>query len=73
MKSPKQKKSPNKYILLSGAGIQMGVTIYVGVYIGKKLDESYPNEKNWFTIAFTLFGVAVALVSLITQINKINK
>ena len=67
------KKSPNKFIILSGAGIQMGVTIYVAVYIGKKLDESYPNEKNWFTIILTLLGVAIALVSLITQVNKINK
>ena len=67
------KKQPNKFILLTGAGIQMGVTIYLAVYLGKKLDENYSSEKKWFTMLFTLIGVAVALVSLITQVNKINK
>lgn len=73
MAAKKPLKQPNKFILLTGAGIQMGVTIYLAVYLGKKLDEKYPSDKNWFTIVFTLIGVAVALVSLITQVNKINK
>ena len=73
MAAKKPRKQPNKFILLTGAGIQMGVTIYLAVYLGKKLDENYPSEKKWFTMLFTLIGVAVALVSLITQVNKINK
>lgn len=73
MTAQKPKKRPNKFIQLSGAGLQMGVTIYLAVYIGKKLDENSASEKNWFTMIFTLLGVAVALVSLIIQVNRINK
>lgn len=69
----KPSKQPNKFIRLTGAGLQMGLTIYLAVYIGKKLDENSASEKKWFTMIFTLVGVAVALTSLIIQVNKLNK
>ena len=68
------KKRPlNTAFQLSGVGLQMGVTIYLGAKLGKYLDEKYPNEKNWFTIGITLFAVAISLYHLIQQVNKINK
>ncbi|AOW21054.1 AtpZ/AtpI family protein [Urechidicola croceus] len=73
MKEPKQKKPLNKYIRLTGVGLQMGLTIYLAAYFGKKLDLKYPNERNWFTMSFTVVGVFVALWSVINQVNKINK
>ena len=51
----------------------MGLTIYLAVYAGKKLDQSYPNEKGWFTIAFTILGVFISIYLLIKQVNKINE
>ena len=48
----------------------MGTTIFVGAYFGKWLDKTYPHDKNWFTIIFTLLGVAVALVNILRQLNK---
>ena len=73
MKIKKPDKQPNKFIQLTGTGLQMGLTIYLAVHVGKKLDEAYPSEKRWFTMIFTLVGVIVALVSLIIQVNRINK
>lgn len=72
MKPKKQKKPLNKYLRLTGIGLQMGLTIYLCVYIGKKLDAMYPNDRNWFTIGFTLFGVFGALWSVVKQTNKLN-
>lgn len=69
----KKSKLRNKFVRLSGAGIQMGVTIFLGAYIGKKLDAKYPMEKNWFTIGFTLFSVFVAIYNVLRQVNKINE
>ena len=40
-KNPKSKKSLNKAIHLSGAGLQMGVTIYLGFILGKWLDSIF--------------------------------
>jgi uncharacterized membrane protein YfcA len=56
-----------------GVAAQMGVTIFLGSYFGKKLDEKYPNEKNYFTIGLTLLSVFVALFIIIKQLNRITK
>lgn len=68
-------KKPNKlpkFARLSGIGLQMGVTIFLGAYLGKYLDEKYPSNKKWFTIGFTLLAVAIALYNVLRQVNKIN-
>jgi F0F1-type ATP synthase assembly protein I len=68
-----KKKPLNTAIQLSGVGIQMGVTIFLGAKLGKWLDAKYPNDHNWFTIGITLFAVGVSLYNLIQQVNRINK
>jgi len=73
MKEKKPKKPLNKYLQLSGIGLQMGATIYFAIYFGKKLDEKYPSERNWFTIVFTLVGVALAMYSVVVQTKKFHK
>ena len=72
MKRKKSKKPLNKYIRLTGIGLQMGITIYLAANLGKWLDVRYPNEKNLFTIGLTLAGVAISFYSLLQQIKKIN-
>ncbi len=75
MKKPSKKKrsKANRYLVLSSAGLQMGITIYLGAYFGKKLDEKYPSDKNWFTIGLTLAAVVLALWQLLRQVNKLNE
>lgn len=72
MKTSKQKKSLNKYLQLTGIAFQMGATIYLAVYIGKKLDLKFPNEKNWFTLGMTFLGLIIALAAVVIQSKKIN-
>ena len=72
-KSSKKPKQPNTLAKLSGVGLQMGATIFLGAYAGKWLDLKYPNEKNWFTIGLTLLFVAIALFNVLRQVNKINE
>ena len=71
-KSSKKPKQPNKFIKLSGIGIQMGATIFLGAYLGKWLDQKYPSDKNWFTISLTLLFVAISLYNVLRQVNKMN-
>ena len=61
------------YARFSAIAAQMGGTIFAGAYLGKWLDVKYPMEKRWFTIIFTLLSVTIALVSVLRQVNKINK
>ena len=63
----------NRYLELMGIACQMGVTIFLGAYLGKWLDQKYPSGKKWFTIIFTLFAVALSLYMVLKQLNKINE
>lgn len=68
----KRKKPLNKWIQLINIPFQMGVIIVAFSFLGKWLDEKYLLDKT-FTIIFTLFGVFLALYSVISQVNKMNK
>ncbi len=72
MPKEKNKGRLTKFARLSGLGLQMGVTIFIGAYIGKILDEKYPSNKKWFTIGFTLLFVVISLYNVLRQVNKLN-
>ena len=65
-----QKKPLNKAIQLSGAGLQMGLTIYLGFLLGEWLDTKF--ETTFLTETTTLVAIFLAMYSLIKQANKIN-
>lgn len=65
-----KKKPLNKFIRLSGVGLQMGITIYLAAYFGKKIDVYYQFEKNYVTLIFILFGFVGSLISLMIQLKK---
>jgi len=58
--------------IFTGIAAQMGVTIYLGSYFGKWLDNEYPSNKKWFTMIFTLIGVGTSLYVVLKQLNKFN-
>lgn len=66
-------ENKNKFIVLTGIAIQMGVTIFLGAYFGKMLDENYPSDKKWFTMGLTIFAVFVSLYLVLQQLKKLNK
>jgi len=72
MTKKKQTSGTSKFARLSGVGLQMGATIFLGAYAGKFLDEKYPSNKKWFTIGLTLFAVGLALYNVLRQVNKLN-
>ncbi len=72
MENKKPKKPLNKYIRLTGVGLQMGITIYLAVYLGKWLDVKYPNENNIYTIILTLLGLILSFYSLLKQVKNIQ-
>lgn len=65
-----QKKPLNTAIKLSGAGLQMGLTIYLGFLLGEWLDVKF--ETYFLTNTITLIAIFFAMYSLIKQANKIN-
>lgn len=71
MKLP-DKNNFNKYIQLTGVAFQMGITIYLGVFVGKKIDAHYGNSSKLFTIIGTLLALLLSIYSLINQLKRIN-
>ena len=72
MKSKNSQRKPlNKALQLSGAGLQMGLTIYLGFLLGKWLDKKF--DLHFLTETITLLAIFLAMYSLIKQANKINE
>lgn len=69
-KKENQKKPLNKALQLSGAGLQMGITIYLGFLLGKWLDVKF--NTAFLKQAVTLLAVFMSMYALIKQANKIN-
>ena len=66
-----QKKPLHKALQLSGAGLQMGLIIYLGFLSGEWLDKKF--ELTFLTETITLLAIFLAMYSLIKQANKINE
>lgn len=72
MESPNKKKPPNKWLVLINIPIQMGVVIFLFAYLGKYLDNNYPNKHSVYVKILTLLGVIIAFYNLNRQLKKIN-
>jgi uncharacterized membrane protein YfcA len=70
IKEKETKKPLNKALQLSGAGLQMGLTIYLGFIIGKWLDKTL--ETSFLKETITLLAIFLAMYSLIKKANRIN-
>jgi len=74
MNNQKQsKKQLNKYLQLTGIAFQMGATIYLFTYLGRILDEKYPQNIKLFTLISSISGVLVSLYIINKQLKKFNK
>jgi len=67
-----QKNQLNNFARFTGIGFQMLAIIGLGVFIGIKLDEHYPNQYQIFTIICSLTSIGLALYSVIKQVNKFS-
>jgi len=72
-KEKKKKNNPlNAYAQFSGIAFQMIAIIGIGVYLGVKLDEKYPNKYKLFTLIFSLLAIGIALYSVIRQVSEVT-
>ena len=74
---PNQKKNQlpnkplNKGLRFAGAGLQMGVTIYLFNWLGSWLDLKY--DKDLLETSLTLFAIFASMYFIIKQVQKINQ
>ncbi|MDA8595301.1 AtpZ/AtpI family protein [Flavobacteriaceae bacterium] len=65
------KKPLNKFIRLSGVGVQFGVTIWLFSLLGKWLDEKFNTDKT-LTIIMVLIGFVLSMYSLIKRLKAME-
>ena len=73
MQDNPKKKQRNKWLALINIPIQMGAIIFVFAYLGKWLDEKYPNPKDVYTKSVTLFGVFLAFYNVYRQVKDLGE
>lgn len=73
MDNQSKKKQRNKWLALINIPIQMGIVIFLFAYLGRWLDEKYPNPTEIFVKIFVLIGVALAFYNLNRQLKQINE
>ena len=66
-----QNNNGNKWIALSGIGLQMGLIIFLGNVLGKWLDTTF--QKSFLETTLTLLAIFIAIYSVIKGVNNINK
>ncbi len=71
-KNKKPKKQLKHIATLTGIAMQMGITIYLFVLLGKWLDKTYNNSEKLYIIIATLSGVAVSLYMVLRQLKKLD-
>jgi len=78
MKEKKPKEDPknkplNQYLNYSALGFQIVAFVLGGVWVGNWLDEKYPSDRKWFTLAMVLISVTIAMIYTVKRLNQINK
>ena len=71
-KNQSPKKQLKNVAALSGIAIQMGITIYLFVLLGRWLDTKYNNGDKLYIIIMTLLGVGISLYAVLKQVNRLN-
>ena len=71
-KEPSPKKPLKNALVLTGVALQMGITIYLFVLLGKWLDTTYNDGTKMYVIITTLAGVGISLYAVVKQLNRLN-
>ncbi len=65
------KKQLKKIVEVSGIGLQLAITVFLGAYLGKYLDDTYPiSQKRIYTLLLTLLATGIAIFNVNRQLNS---
>ena len=72
METKKPGKQPNKFLIFTSIGLEMGITIYLSIRLGKWLDGKYSDDFKTYTLICTVLGFIISMYLLIKKLNKLN-
>lgn len=73
MDNQQKKKSRNKWLALISIPAQMGAIVFLFAYLGRWLDDKYPNPHRLYVKILTMVGVVIAFYNINRQLKEINK
>ena len=71
-KPPKKKRPHNKLLVLTAASFQMGVTIYLGAYLGDYLQSTYLGAGTHLKTICVVLSVFISIYMLIKQTKNLT-
>jgi F0F1-type ATP synthase assembly protein I len=63
-------KQPNPYVRFAGMGFEMLITIFIGVFIGRKLDKYFGVAQNYWTLGLTLLFIGIGFYNIVRKLPK---
>ncbi|SFU27378.1 Putative F0F1-ATPase subunit Ca2+/Mg2+ transporter [Pustulibacterium marinum] len=73
MANKKPRNQLHKYMRFAGAGIQIGVIIFLFFKIGEWLDVKYHKTNELYTNILTLVGVFLSIYMIVKEALKLGK
>jgi F0F1-type ATP synthase assembly protein I len=58
-----------RFLTFTGMALEMGVLIFIGLWLGKRMDRWLELEKPWFMMLFTLLFTAAAIYRVIRSLR----
>jgi F0F1-type ATP synthase assembly protein I len=68
--SGREPRRTDNIIRFTSMATQMGITIFLGVWGGMKLDKIFPQRVPIFTLILSLAGVVIAIYMVIKDVLK---
>ena len=64
------KKQPKNWLVFSGLAFQIGIVMYLMVFLGGWIQEKWEINYNWPTLVTSSIGLILVLLVLIKQGNR---
>ena len=64
-------KLDSKWIQFSAMGLELGISVIVGLFVGDFLDKQFDTEP-WLLLLFLIFGLIAGFRSVFRLLKKLN-
>ena len=64
------KKQPKNWLIFSGLAFQIGIVMYIMVYLGRWIQEKWDITSKWPSLVTSSIGLVLVLLIIIKQGNR---
>ena len=64
------KKQPNSWLIFSGLAFQIGIVMYIMVYLGRWIQEKWDISSKWPFLVTSSIGLVLVLIIITKKANR---